>query len=387
MVLAIKNKKLYILFLLVVLTHLAAAIFIQYANFYPFGGGAGDQPKYHQMAVELSQRFGQGDFSIKGFDKIYPAMYVPHFYPVFLAVLYYLTAPSIIIGVFLNVLFAALSIVFLYLIVKEIGGSDNNAFWVGLVATVYPSYIYFGGLLIRDAILVCFVMLALLFLVKLIKNFSWKKFLILSLAIGVVLHFRFYIGAVLLFTIVASWFFINLDKREKIKYGLCILLILGLFPQIFSGQGYFGFKFFQTFLNEESMTSLKEISSVAGYGSTVIEKTGIVGSFFSIFLGPFPWHIKYSRQLFALIETISWYFLLVFIIIGSKSYLKRENYKLILPLLIFAFATFLVLSVFLNNFGIYMRIRIPAFLALLALADFSWIKSKFKSNVLSVFKS
>ena len=404
----IKDKKIYLLFLIAILIHLLAVVFIYYANFYPFGGGAGDQSKYHQMATELSERFRQGNFSIKGFDEIYPTLYVSHYYPVVLAVLYALAAPSMIIGMCLNAWFAALSIVFLYLIVKEIGGTDNNAFLAGLIATVYPSYLYFGSLLIRDAILVCFVLFALLFLIKLIKNFSWKIFLILSLAMGVVLHFRFYMGAVLMLTLIVSSFFLNLDNKEKInpvrkiyfsngvKFGLCVLLILGFFPQIFSGQGYFGLNFFQTFLNDKNMQNIGDQGFLQAE-SMVIEKVGfdnpikfagnIASSLLFISIGPFPWHIKYPRQLFALAETIPWYFLIILIIIGGIAYFKRKNYKLIIPLLIFSFATLSVLSVFLDNFGTYMRIRIPVFLALLALADFSWIKTNLNSNAFSIFKT
>lgn len=392
----ITDKKFYIVFLLAVLVHLSAAVFIYYANFYPFGGGAGDQSKYHQVALELSERFRQGNFSIKGFDKIYPALYVSHYYPVVLAVLYALTAPSMIVGLSLNVWFAAVSIIFLYLIVKEIGGSDNNAFLAGLIATIYPSYLYFGSLLIRDAILVSFTLLAFLFLIKLVKNFSWKNFLILAFAIGIVLHFRFYIGVTLLLTLVVSWFFIDLDKNRKIKFGICILLILGIFPQIFSGQGYFGLHFFQTFSNTENIQNIGN-QGVLDAESTVIEKVGfdnpikfvgnVVTSFFFISVGPFPWHIKYSRQLFVLAEAIPWYFLVILIVAGGINYFKRKNYKPILPLLIFSFATFFVLSIFIGNFGTYMRIRIPAFLALLPLVDFSWLKSNLNANVISVFKN
>ena len=50
----IRDKKFYILFLIAILVHLSAAVFIYYTNFYPFGGGAGDGSKYHQVALELS---------------------------------------------------------------------------------------------------------------------------------------------------------------------------------------------------------------------------------------------------------------------------------------------------------------------------------------------
>jgi len=408
----IRAKKFYILFLIAILIHLFAVVFIYYVNFYPFGGGAGDGSKYHQVALELSERFRQGDFSIQGFDKIYPDLYVPHFYPVILAILYALTVPSVVIGVCFNVWFVALSIAFLYLIVKEIGGSNNNAFLVGLIASIYPSYLYFGSLLIRDAILVCFTMFALLFVIKLVKNFSWRKLLILSLAIGVILHLRFYIGLTLLLTLIVSSFFMNLNNKEKInpvrkkifsngvKFWLCILLILAFFPQIFSGQGFFGAGFFQILSNNKNIQNVGN-QVFLQTGSVVVEKVGfdkpikfmgnIVSSFFFISLGPFPWHIKYSRQLFALLEAVPWYFLAVLVVASVTVYLRTKNYKLVLPLLVFSFATLLVLSAFIDNYGTYMRIRIPVFLALMALLDFSLIKSKFKLNlnlnVLSFFKN
>lgn len=384
----IRDKKIYLLFLIVILIHFTAMVLIYYNNFYPFGGGAGDQTKYHQMATLLSERFKHWDFSIKGFDNIYPDLYVPHFYPVLLAALYALTISSIVIGESLNVWLIALSIIFLYLLVKEIGGSDKNAFLIGLAAAIYPSYLYFGSLLLRDAIVVCFSVASLFLIVKIIKNFSWSRFILLLLTLGITLHFRFYIGVALFFALFISWPVINLDKRKKVIYGLVMLVLMGFLIQIFTGQGYYGINFFEKFLNQKTIIFLRETAyklTVAN-GSTVAVGTGfdnpfhfikntIVSTFF-VFLGPMPWHIKYSRQLFALTETIPWYFVLIFIFIGAKNYYSEKKYRIILPLVIFAIATFFVLGSFSDTFGEYMRIRVPGFLALFALADFSWLMHK-----------
>lgn len=392
----VKVKKIYLLFLIVILIHFVAMVLIYYNNFYPFGGGAGDQTKYHQMATELSERFRHGDFSIKGFDKIYPDLYIPHFYPVLLAVLYALTIPSIIIGESLNVWLIALSILFLYLLVKEIGSSDKNAFLIGLAASIYPSYLYFGSLLLRDAMVVCFSVISLFLIIKIVKKFSWPVFIFLLLALGITLHFRFYIGASLLIALFASWPVINLDKKKKIIYGLIMLVLIGFLVQIFAGQGYYGIDSFEKFLNPKTITFLRETgyNSSSGNGSTVIVKAGFdspihfventIVSAVYIFLGPMPWHIKYSRQLFALAETIPWYFVLIFIFIGASRYYKEKKYKIILPLIIFAITTFFVLGIFSDTFGEYMRIRAPGFLALFALADFSWLTDKIAGVKLAV---
>ncbi len=388
----VKDKKIYLLFLIVILIHFTATILIYYNNFYPFGGGAGDQPKYYQMATELSERFRGGDFSIKGFDRIYPEPYVSHLYPVLLAVLYTITTPSIIIGESLNVWLVALSIVFLYLLVKEIGGSDKNAFLIGLAAAIYPSYLYFTSLLLRDSIVVCFSIISLFLIIKIIKNFSWPKFFIFLLTLSITLHFRFYIGVVLFIVLFVSWPIVNLDKKKKIIYGFIALILLGFLPLIFNGQGYYGIDFLKKFLNPETITFFRETAykpsadTSLGTGSTVTIKTSFDDpvhfiknntiSIAYVFLGPMPWHIKYARQLFSLAETIPWYFLLIFISIGAKRYYKEGKYKIILPLLVFSFTIFFALGIFGDNFGTYMRIRAPGFLALLALADFSWLIDK-----------
>lgn len=391
--LGLKDKEIYWLFLIILLIHLTVVIFIYYYHFYPFGGRDGDQSKYHLIASELSTKFRQGDFSIEGFNKIYNTKIdVPNFYPIFVGILYALTTNSIIVGEAANVWFVALSIIFLYLIVKEIGGSKHSAFLIGLTAGVYPSYLYFSSLLLRDAIITCFSILSLLMIIKLVKSFSWAKIFILLLSIGAALHFRFYIGLVLLLTLFFSWFFLKLNLKQKIGYGLIVLVLLGFVPQIFARQGYFGIDFFKKFLKLETVMLLREAAEepnadgpnefIDAGGSSAIVRTGFdnpVGfaknsleSALYVFVGPLPWHVRYSRQLFAFLETIPWYFLLFFIIKGGIYYYKRqESSKAILPLIIFAAGLFLVLGVFIDNFGTYMRLRIPAYMALLALADFS----------------
>ncbi|GAH90208.1 unnamed protein product, partial [marine sediment metagenome] len=43
----VKSKTLYILFLITLLIHLGAVLFIYYADFQPFSGGHGDYTKYN----------------------------------------------------------------------------------------------------------------------------------------------------------------------------------------------------------------------------------------------------------------------------------------------------------------------------------------------------
>ncbi|MBI2053772.1 MAG: glycosyltransferase family 39 protein [Candidatus Staskawiczbacteria bacterium] len=397
--LGIKEKEFHLLFLIIILLHFLGVLFIYYYHFYPFGGGEGDQFYYHKTAVDLSERFRQGDFSIRGFDEIYPYYYVPHFYPVLVGILYAITIPEIIIGQILNVWITALSIMILYLIAKEISGSAKRAFLIGLVAGLYPSYFYFGSLLIRDAIIVFLSLFLLLLMLKMVKKFSWVNFFFFFLLQGFLMHFRFYIGLVTLSTFIFAYFwFFRIELKKKIALGAVILLFLAVLPVISANQGLFGIDFFKKFINQETITSLREKeyqsnpsnNSLSLPGSDVIVKTGFDNpskfiknsfeSFLYVSLGPFPWQIKYNRQLFSLVEMIPGYFLAFLILKGVFKNLK--DYKIIFPLLFFSLVSLFAISVFVSNFGTYMRIRIPALLALLALADFAFLNS-----VIETFKN
>ena len=418
----VKDKVLIFLFLITLLIHLFATLFVHYAHFYPFGGGEGDQEKYHRAAIELSQRFRQGDFSIKGFGGAFPELYVDHYYPVILGGIYALTLPEMIIGKLLNVWLVAISVVLFYLIIIEIGGLKKNAFFGGLLIAIYPSYLYYGSLLLREGFVISLALFSILFAIKLIRNFSWRRFLVFYIGLGLLVHFRFYIGYAFFPAFLISIPFIsNLNLKKKIIYGIIIIILLGFLPQIFSNQGYYGINSFKLFFNSGMVTYFREVaynyippyllnqfssqpspqtvpaqspnapsppplsapqSFSSGTGSTKILKTDFnkpltfikeyFDSFINVFLGPFPWQIKYSRQLFILLETIPWYFLLFFIVRGVISLARSKKIKLALPSIIFSFTALAVTALFMaSNFGVYSRIRIPAFVSLLCLADFN----------------
>ena len=235
---------------------------------------------------------------------------------------------------------------------------------------------------------------------KLIKNFIWRNFLIFYIILGTLIHFRLYTGFVLLFTFIFCWLLLSkLNLRKKIIYGIIIILFLGFLPQI-SGYGYYGISTIKYYFNPERITYYREvvyvpsteipstkfpsvktqstdISSI-GKNSTIKVETNFehplkflgnfLESYIYVLLGPFPWQMKYSRHYFALFETIPWYFLFFFIIKGTTESIKK--YRSTLPLIIFSLGTLGILALFVPNFGIITRIRIPSFIALLCLLPF-----------------
>ena len=451
-----RNKRIYFLFLIVLAIHLCTTLFMHYADFQPFSGHVGDYSIYQKSAVEISQSFRQGNFSLKSITLKYPDLYTAHYYPVVVGALYALTLPQEIIGLILNVWLVAVSIIFIYFIVLEIGGSEGSAFMVGLIAAIYPSYVFYTGILIKDAIEIFFIVLGLLFLLKTVKKFSWYNFLVLYSALFCATHFRFYIGYALIFSFLLSWFvFSTIDIKRRIVYGIIFIIIIGFIPQFSASQGYYGISSVKMYLNSKMVsfyrqvvynpafnktstvsspscaetpssaplsmaspgtttntipsiappttpscakiisisspsltktpltkTPLANTSSTIGFDSSFPVESNMFGyikSFVYALLGPFPWQVKNLRQSLALFETIPWYIILYVLAYGiikslkAKGFIKTlDYYRLTVPLFLFSVIVLGVLSLFINNFGIITRIRIPGFIAILCIASLAF---------------
>lgn len=404
----IKSKTIYLLLLIALAIHLSATLFIHYADFQPFSGGIGDYRSYHQSAVELSERFRQGIFSLEGFSSYYPKIYIPHYYPVLIAVIYSITVPEMIVGQLFGVWLAVISVLLTYLIVLEIGGSKKWAFLMGFIVSIYPSYLFYGSLLLKDNLVVPLTLFALLFCLKLIKKFLWRDFLIFYLILIALFHFRFYIGYAVIFTFIFSWFLLtNLIFKKRLVFIIVIIILLGFIPEISANQGFYGIKIFKGFLNPKTIILYQEVyyrpsviqtqsqiqpqaqSLSVGFDSTFIIKTYLPKplsylekfskSFIYVLLGPLPWQMKYSKHFLALFETIPWYFLIFLIGRGIVMSIK-QRYKIVLPLVLFSLIVLAIMTVYFSNFGVITRIRIPAFISLLCLIPFGlsgWDKKAF----------
>ncbi len=419
----IKGKALVLLILITLLIHIGAVLFVHYANFQPFSGGSGDYTVYQERAQEVAQRVRQGNFSLEGVTG--------HRYPVIIGYIYVLTTPEMLIGQLFSAWLAVISVLLTYLIVLEINGSKKQAFLIGLIVCLYPSYLFYGSLLLKDTLVIPLTLFGLLLTLKLIKNFSWRNFLFFCIILGAVTHFRFYIGYALLFTFIPCWLLVSkLNLKKKFIYGIIIIIVLGFVPQ-FLGHGYYGFKSIKGFLNPKTIVHYREIVYAPVSSSIVeapeisdpetsvpetsvpetsglervfkkivvkifpnIEKAPSVNrssievkteiekpsnflinyskSFIYVLLGPLPWHIQNYRQLFVLLETIPWYFLLFFVIKGAFITLKQK--RIALPLLVFSIISLGVLALFISNFGIITRIRMPSFIALLCLIPLGFKK-------------
>ena len=430
--LGLKDKTLFRLLIIALIIHLGAVLFIYYFDFQPFSEGTGGYKNCHIIATEISENFKQGNFSFEGVPHYENERYPYRYYGLIIGVLYTITVPEMVIGQIFGVWLAILAIIFVYLIVKELGVSKKWAFIIGLMANFYPSYLFYSSLLLKDGLIVTLALMNIFLCLRLIKNFSWKKFIVFYLGLGLLIHFRIYIGYALFFAFIVSWILLSKlnPLKKKVIYGIIIVILLGFLPEISIDQGFYGIKTFKSFFNPETLVYYQQEAyfpssfrpgeadsiseplaeeiktkpeEIKGYDSSWPKpKEEIKGYdsswpkeeisfeekpyryllnefkyFIYISFGPLPWQLKKPIHYFALLEMIPWYILFLFIIKGIYQSIKNRN-KLVFPLILFSLMVLVSISIFVNNFGIITRIRVPAFIVLLSLIPLGYTKYKNK---------
>lgn len=415
------DKRILLIFFIAFIIHGAFVLFLYYSHFQPFGDGGGDYDGYHAMAKEISLKLHKFDFSLG------EALKWGHIYPVIMGYIYALTIPDMFIGQIFNTWIVGLVAILSYLLAFEITGDKKGSFFVGIISIFYPSLLFYGSLMLKDAMVVLFLMLGALMFIRLLKEFSWKDFIYLYLSAAVLFNFRFYIGYALILSFMFFGFiFSEMKIRQRLFRVLIFFVIFGSLPYFFSNQGFWGISTIKEYLNKDSITMYREVAyteknlttpqkqdvdikpqvddknqgllvNVAkiivgnitrpevsnGIGSSFEIKTNFnkpilfvlnMGeSFIYTLLGPLPWQIRGLRQLAVLVETIPWYIILYIVSVGIIKNIRLQ-YKNILSIIGLSFVMLGVVSLFIANFGVITRIRMPAFILISCLIPFGLFK-------------
>ncbi len=386
------EKNIYFLFVCIFILHLLFSLFVYYFHFQPFGDGGGDFTEYDYNARQISNRLNSGNFSLIGIQGLFaPISQWSHYFSVLVGYIYAFTIPSMLMGQIFNVWLAALVSIIAYFIALEVGAPKKGAFLVSIIVAIYPSLLFFSSLLLKDPLIIMASLLCLLLILKMVKRFDWKIFILFYVLSGLVIHLRFYVGFAVIFTFLISFaIFGKINFKKRLCYVAIFFVIFGFLIQFVTRDGYWGTRSIKEYLNPATITYYREtiydqpITVSVTNDSTQSSNTGsnfevrtemnkpvafmlnISESFTYSLLGPLPWQLKYKRHLFVLLETIPWYIMLFFI---TRGIIKRfkEKARNIFPILLFSFLVLGTLSLFISNFGIVTRIRIPALVSLICL--------------------
>src|SRR5205823_4403341 len=139
-----------------------------------------------------------------------------------MGIVYLVTFPGMIVGQLFVAWLAAVSVALTYLVTLNIGGTKKAAFLASVIVSLYPSYLYFGSVLLKDTVVIPFVLLGMLLIVTMLQRFSWIKFLVFFALLAGLINLRFYIGYALLFSMVISWPLLSQHyfKKRMVLWGV-----------------------------------------------------------------------------------------------------------------------------------------------------------------------
>lgn len=347
------KKTFAILFISVFLLHVAVIIGLQSIEV-PFKGIQGsnaDYQEYQEQAVGVLERISEGNLSVRGLG-------IDHFFPVVVGYLYKVFGASTIVGQLFNGFVAAIASLLLFLITKRLGGSIKASFFLAFAGSLYPTYLLFSSLFLEDALVILFTLAALLAGLIALESWSLKRVLIWYGLVLLAAEFRSFMGLFLGIAFLISYVLLyKASYKEKLGKCIGVALLVLLIP--FAAQ--YVFSMFEYGDYGHSLNG--EFEHFKDLGNGLLAIPGFLYSFLRTILGPFPWNFHSTKDWLYLAEVIPWLLAVPFVVKGIHQRAKRFSYMLFLP--VFSFVVYIALSLFIEDTGTMMRLRIPVILSLI----------------------
>lgn len=328
-----------------------ATALIRYAQ---FGLDAPDAVYYDQMAAAIAQGETSGAISAgkEGLSQT-------------LAVVYSVLGHDPVYGLWLNAIACALMVAMVGGISHRLNMPVKTAAWI---AAVYPAFLVWGTLLLREAIVwLCLATLlyAVAGIVKHVGRVGWNVVLLI-VAFAALLAFRGSIGiAVLVASLAAIVLSQSRDrKREWLTYVIVALVLIVAYASPLSAQieGIFErYTFERVEISREALQRTGDTGFATGSGAPFLVAISVLPR---VLAGPFIWEINTVGPA-GVIEGVLWLLLLILAIRGWVRLTDRRSANvLVIPALVLIY----VLAMTSGNYGTMVRLRTQVALMLIPLA-------------------
>lgn len=342
-----------------------------YGGFYPLPSGHDDR-KYFRQAVAL----------LSGED----VPLLDNVYPLVLSWLFKLTGISLVAGKLLNIAAGALGVAVGVLICHRLTGKQKGLLApvnvAGLLLAFYPSSLFYPTQLLKDPLF----LLAGLLLVYLVVVMKDSPGTVWWLGFGAVLTFiytfRPYAAvalqvSVLLF-LALVW---RRDFFRRYRVLVIFILVFAVAPKL-GGMGFFASDYFG-YLSDIDVAAFRDkVYSKGGAAIGIMLDRGspfrflltYSYSFFTAFLGPFPWQVRSAVQWVAAPEAVLmllFFPLLVRGVIALPRHRGREMFLLLAGFLLLG-----AVALFSDNFGANTRLRLLPWSLFFIFAAVRWGKRK-----------
>jgi hypothetical protein len=295
-------------------------------------------------------------------------------YPYILVVLFSLTGPSLLLGKFLNILAAAVSVWIGVMIAHELTGEMPYS-WrsryhpvnlTGLLLTVYPSGLFYSTQLLKDSITIMLGLWGLYLSILIFRSKRKGYWLWWGISLMALYPFRGY-AALALGMAVLIYMAIGWRARPRLKWFVisCVIVFAAVVPWLL-GKGWFATGQFMALFSTEELASFRQ-SSYSNGGSSIRVSLDFhnpaslliayLYSLVTVVLGPFPWQIRAAGQAVALPEAVGIWVLFPIWIRGVWDIIKRRGGEEQI-LVIFATLLCAMIAIFSDNIGANTRLRI-----------------------------
>lgn len=270
-------------------------------------------------------------------------------YSQFLALLYFLGQPHVLIPGLVNITVHTITVILLYKINMLVLNKSSISLITVTLYTLYPIYIFTTVITLREMFIIMFIMLFLYALLKLhlTKKIIYFFISISALIVGAIFH----IGLLGLLLVLACYFVIASNIHLYLRVILSILFISSFIIFIFTSND----AKVQNTINTDDHTKALDLNSRADYIS-VNEANGLqtkVKQITFFLLKPFPWEVRTLADVIGLFDICV---VLLATILALRLYKKTKN-KCILIVLITVYGMFFTFAIGTYNYGTALRHR------------------------------
>ena len=330
---------------------------------------------------------GAWDYAREGFFSIfnYYRGPDPYFISFFISIPYSLFGRSILMAQSFSLLFGMGSILLGWLIAKKLW-NNRIANTVGWTMALFPSLVLYSVLIMREAYICFFILVAMYGVVDWVRTDKFKSIIVATIGfIGATFFHGAMLTGLMAFTIIVGisslkkFFKSLINYRINIKI-LMFLLLIGVGSGIYlSGKIYvpylgdakqtFNVDFIlkKTVLNTKGTASWPKWTIITS-PSELLYKSPIRSIYF--ISAPFPWDVKEIRHLIGMFDAFLYIYLTFLILKNFKVIWRDPVLKVILIILV---CYVIVYGIGVGNFGTGIRHR-SKFTAMFILLAAPWLK-------------
>ncbi len=268
---------------------------------------------------------------------------------------------------------------------KRIFNNVNVAKFSAVAIAVFPSFIVWSGQLLKDGLVIFFLVTTMTMVLQLQKKFSYPAVAMLVISLFGILSLRFYIFYMVAIAVAGSFLVGLTNSNRSILRNTVVLAIVG-FALTYYGTGRQATAEYEAFGNLEKVqlsrldlaqSASSGFASEADVSTTRGALSAIPVGFAYLMLAPFPWEAVNLRQAVTIPEVLIWWATFPFLFIGLI-YTIRNRLRSAFPILIFSLLLTIAYSIFQGNVGTAYRQRTQIQVFMFVLVGVGWTVFKEK---------